>query len=61
MFFISELDIKQLLDRAAQPGKFPTGVFYRYQIPAQSLNCWQSVGIIWTPLACVSASVFPDH
>lgn len=57
VFFISELDIKQLLDRPEhKPGKFLTGVIYRYQIPAQSLNCWQSVGIIGTCLCLCKCS-----
>lgn len=49
MFYVSELDIKQQLDRASHKlGKFLPGVLHRYQIPAQSLNWWKSVKIIWT-------------
>lgn len=59
VFYISDLDIKQQLDRAARKlGKFLPGVLHRYQIPAQSLNCWKICGdyMNYLLLVCVQAS-----
>lgn len=59
VFYISESDIKQQLDRAAhKPGKFLPGVLHRYRIPAQSLNCWKSGGdyMNYLLLVCVQVS-----